>query len=370
MSQVLPEVILTMRIRRFLLALLVAGFSPMASAITLGEGQILSHVGEPLSANITLVGGYSRDVRYFQVRNAECRSSIIGQTANGCDSLYEGPLTFSIRRRSDGRYFLRVTGQKDDELFYRIIIKSASATGGTTFNAFEFLPEFKENSDARPTAENDVAINTGLPAGKYGVVGGKIIEVVPDDENLVFAKIPAVQAAPVRAELSHEIKHKRSAQPVEAKLTLQADTRLQIKKSGEYADDIQALQKENGEIEEQIVLLEKHIGLLKEVIRLKSQTDAPSVSETGVVAPVRVRAPVVVPVRSRLAASNEPGTLTLILLAVVLVLSALLWGIYRRLKNLKLNGSSAGLSSTFLSPASINERMPLDLTDHFVKPNW
>jgi len=255
-----------------------------------------------------------------------------------------------------------VAGKKGDELFYRIIIKSVSANGGTTFNAFEFLPELKVSSDARPAAENDVAIDTGLPAGKYGVVGGKIIEVVPADENEAPVKSPAVQAAPVRAE--QQIKHKRSAQPVEAKQSAQADTRLQIKNSGEYADDIHALQKENGEIEEQIVLLEKHIGLLKEVVRLKSQIDAPSAAETGVAA--NARTPVVVPVQSQLAESNEPGILTWILLAVVAVLSALLFWMYRRLKRF----SPAGPGQKVFTPSALNERKSLDLTGSFDLPKW
>lgn len=352
-----------MYLRKFLFALLVASMTPMVSAMSLGEGQILSHVGEPLSVNVSLPGGYNRDVSFTQVRNAECRSSIIGTSANGCDSLYEGALTLAIKQRPNGQYFLKVTGEKSDELFYRILIKSASAGGGTVFKVFEFLPEFRANPDALPAAANDIDVT--LPAGKHGVVGGKIIEVA-DDENAAPVKHPVAQRA--KAQPAGEPRQQRK--PAEAMEKKPAETRLQIKKSGEYADDIHALQKENGEIEEQIVLLEKHIGLLKEVIRLKEQAGASSVAQTSVVAPPRVRAPVVVPVQTRQAENNVPGMLTWILLAVVLVMAAMLGWLYRKMNSLNLNGRSSDLSPNALYPASLNEMKPLDLTGPFVKPKW
>ncbi len=352
-----------MHLRKLLLIWLLASIAPMVSAMSLGEGQILSHVGEPLSVNIALPGGYSRDVSFTQVRNAECRSSVIGTSGNGCDSLYEAPLTFSIRKRPDGQYFLRLTGGRSDELFYRILIKSSSADGGTVFKTFEFLPEFRADSAALPVATND--IDVAPPAGKHGIVGGKIIEVA-DDEYVAPAKHPVAQRA--KALSADEPRQKRK--PVEATLKKPAETRLQIKKSGEYADDIHALQKENGEIEEQIVLLEKHISLLKEVIRLKEQTAASSVAQAAVVAPPRVPAPVVMPVQTRPAENNLPGMLTWILLAVVLVMAALLGWMYRKMNSLSLNGRSAGVSPVVFPPASFNERKPLDLTGPFVKPKW
>jgi hypothetical protein len=144
-------------------------------------------------------------------------------------------------------------------------------------------------------------------------------------------------------------------------------TRLQIKKTGEYEDDIHALQKENGEIEEQIVLLEKHIALLKEVIRLKNQVDGSMAAESAVVAPAHIPVPALLPAHVQTdKASNEPGMLSWVLLAVVLVLSALLWWMYRKQEKLKIH--SVG-DSTTMAPA-LNERKSLDLTDAFVKPKW
>ncbi len=338
---------------KFLLALLVAGFSPIASAMTLGEGQIQSHVGEPFSANIALPGGYSRDVSFFQVRNAECRSSVIGASENGCDSLYEGKLSFSVRRRADGQYFLRVTGDKDDELFYRIVIKSVSLAEGVVYNAFEFLPEFKANSDVQP----------GLAEAAQSV--DKVTGENPiDDEHAasVAHRAGPIRARPARTEPTDE--KKRIVRPVETTMKKPGDTRLKIKKYGEYADDIYALQKENGEIEEQIALLEKHIGLLKEVVRLKNQVDAPA--ETVAAAPKRI--PVQAPSLPPVSVEDEPGLLSWILLAVILVLSTLILLMYR--KQLKLTSREAGHGPIVLTPPSLNERKSLDLTGSFVKPKW
>jgi hypothetical protein len=354
-----------MHLRKILLALFIASMSPMASAMSLGEGKILSHVGEPFSASIALIGSYSRDVRFSQVKNAECRSSIIANSANGCDSLYEGPLTFSVRQRPDGQYFVRVAGEKGSELFYRILIKSVSADSGTVFNAFEFLPEFRETQDPSATTTNDVVISSGLSGGKYGDVGGKVIAA----DKVTSAKKAARQvvAHPVKTGLPDELKQKRSVRTEDASATKAVVTRLQIKKTGEYEDDIHALQKENGEIEEQIVLLEKHIALLKEVIRLKNQVDGSMAAESAVVAPAHIPVPAPLPAHVQPdKASNEPGMLSWVLLAVVLVLSALLWWMYRKQEKLKIH--SVG-DSTTMAPA-LNERKSLDLTDAFVKPKW
>lgn len=362
-----------MYLRKLLLAWLLASIAPLVSAMSLGEGQILSHVGEPLSVNIALLGGYSRDVSFTQVRNTECRSSVIGTSTNGCDSLYEGALTFSVRQRPDGQYFLKVAGGRSDELFYRILIKSASVSGGTVFKAFEFLPEFRANPDALSPALNEVDASVAPHTGKYGLVGGKIIEVA-DDEIIAPAKRSVAQSAPVKARLTGESRQtdesRQQHKPVDAMEKKPTGTRLQIKKSGEPADDIHALQKENGEIEEQIVLLEKHIGLLKEVIRLKEQAGASSVAPAPVVAPPRVPAPVVVPVQSRPAENNLPGMLTWILLAVVLVMAALLVWMFRKMNRLSLHDRAADFSPNALYPASLNEMKPLDLTGPFVKPKW
>ncbi|MFA6971599.1 MAG: hypothetical protein WC208_09380 [Gallionella sp.] len=357
-----------MYLRKLFLALLIASIAPSVSAMSLGEGRILSFVGESLSANVALLGDYSSDVKFYQVRNAECRSSIIATTANGCDSLYEGALTLTIKRRPDGQYFLKLTGERGNELFYRVLIKSVSANGGTVYNAFEFLPEFKANPDALPVVESNA--ESVLPAGKYGLVGGKMIEVVPDDEGRTIGKSAPAQSAPVKARLPDESRQRHAAQPVEAIVKKPSETRLQIKKYGEYADDIHALQKENGEIEEQIVLLEKHIGLLKEVIRLKSQVDASAVVEVGVAAPVRVRTPAVVPVQSQLTGNNEPGLLTWILLAVVVVMAALLGWMYRKMNSLSLKGNVVEPDHAVTSTSSLNEIKSLDLTSSFVKPKW
>lgn len=370
-------------LKKLLLALLVAGISPSVSAMSLGEGQILSNAGEPLSVNIALLGNFSRDVRFYQVRNVECHSSVIGRTTNGCDSLYEGSLTFLIKQRPDGQYFLRVTGEKSGELFYRIIIKTASAADGTAFKAFEFLPEFK--ADAQPAASNDGGVAMDIaPTVDGRVLGEKMAGVMPNDENAVSTKSPAVQAAPytaiaaIPAEIKTRIKQEQKLeaplQPAKVKplMLKSAATQLQIKKSGEYADDIYALEKENGEIEQQIALLEKQITFLKEVISLKSQIGASSVAETGTAASsvsAQAPSPVSLPVQSPPTATAA-NMLTRILLAVVLVLLALLWWVYSRQKNLKLDDSSVDLRPTILSPSLHDDRASLDLTGAFVRPKW
>lgn len=355
-----------MYLRKLLLAWLLVSIAPMVSAMSLGEGQILSHVGEPLSVNIALLGSYNRDVSFTQVRNAECRSSVIATSSNGCDSLYEGALTFSIRQRTDGQYFLRVVGVRSDELFYRILIKASSVGGGTVFKTFEFLPEFSANQDAQSQALKEVDTSIAPRSGKYGMVGGKIIEV-PDDEIASPAKRPAAQPVHVKAKAVDQPRQQNK--PVDAMEKKPVGNRLQIKKSGEFADDIHALQKENGEIEEQIVLLERHIGLLKEVIRLKDQAGGSSVAPAPVVAAPRA-APLAVPVQPQPAENNLPGMLIWILLALVLLMAMMLGWLFLKMRKLNLNESAVVSSPAVFSPASLNEMKPLDLTGSFEKPKW
>lgn len=344
-----------MHLRKLILALFVAGISNAASAVSLGEGIILSHVGEPFAANVALMGSYNRDVRFYQVKNAECRSSVIGSSGNGCDSLYEGVLNFSVRQRRDGQYYLSVTGGKGSELYYRILIKTVSPDSGTVFNAFEFLPELKATPDAQLTQEAAVDV----PVAEGGEPAAEVTRVAAEEVKVAPRIFRRSRTAPEKA----TVESSRSATDE----PLSSHMHLRIKKTGEYSDDIHALQKENVEIEEQIVLLEKHIALLKEVIRLKRQVDAASVSDSSVAARKPVHRPL--PVQSTTVnESGAPGLLSWILLAVVLVLSGLLIWMYFR-KN-SFRQSSAEQTSTFPVLPSINERKSLDLTDAFIKPKW
>jgi hypothetical protein len=357
-----------MRLNKLLLALLLAGFPAMATAMSLGEGQILSHVGEPLTANIALLGAYNKDIKFTQVRNTECRSSVISSSTNGCDALYEGNLTFSLKQRPDGQYFLRVKGDKGDEFFYHILIKTVSGAGEVVFNSFEFLPEFKTNQDAPPVMTDGADV---LPAtGKFGVVAGKVIEVMAEDEKAPIAKHVPESASPPAVKKEVTVKTKPVAPTAEVKANNAVDSRLQIKKNGDYSDDIHALQKENGEIEEQIVLLEKHIKLLKEVIRLKSQIDAPVAAASSVAAVKSPQhTPVPAPVRSNLPqAGDTPAIVTWVLLAVVVILAGLLFVMYRKMKMLNL--SPGKLKPELKPPASLNVKKSLDLTGAFIKPKW
>ncbi len=351
-----------MYLRKFLLFVIAIFLSPLTAAMSLGEGEILSHVGEPFSANIALLGGYSRDYGFFQVRNAECRSSIIGKTAGGCESLYEGPLHLTLRRRNDGRYYLRVTASKGDEFFYRILIKVTSPSGGAIFRTYEFLPEFNESSGAQPAVDDGVDV---VP-GKYGVVGGKIIEPVPDDVSPVVKKTTVAQVEKVPLPDVNS----RKPETAEAVVKQPVQTRLHIQKFGEYADDIHALQKENGEIEEQIALLEKHIGLLKEVIRLKSEAGSAISSPVAVATQVPVRAPV--SVQSPLAQPNNfSGILTWVLLGVVILLLAALGWMYIKINRMTLrNADQPQPPLPPLHSSSLNEIKSLDLTGAFIRPKW
>lgn len=345
---------------KLLLVLLAISISSFVSAMSLGEGKIRSHVGEPFMAHIALLGSYSKDVRFYQVNSAECRSSLIGMTENGCDSLYEGRLSFSVRQGLDSQHYLSVAGERSDEMFYRVIIKSESEAGGTAFNTFVFLPEFKVNPENVPVVSSDV---DALPA---------IAAVLPKSVATKKHVVPAPAALP--DEMKPERKRKASVQPVAVVPAEKATgSQLQIKKHGEYADDIYALEKENIKIEQQIVLLEKHIGLLKEVIRLKSEVGTSAVVDAGVIpalpanAPVSVTAPPAVPPTP---VTGEQNMLTWLLLAVVLVLSALLGWVYRKLNRLKLEDNSVSPGKAVPPHLASDARTSLDLTGAFIKPRW
>lgn len=360
--------------------------------MSLGEGQILSRVGEPFSANISFIGAYDKEVRFHQVRATECRSSMIGKTTAGCDYLYEGSLTFFIKKTPDGQYFLRVAGEKSEDLFYRIIIKYESASGGLVYKAFEFLPEFRNNADTPPVAQNDsdTTVNTSLPSGKYGVIMGKIIEVPADEEIKRGAHAPAKKPAgrdtQVNVDVTDETrpavqaKQKRNAAPAQhlsqPQVSKPAEPKLQIKKEGAHADDIYALQKENEAIEQQINLLEKQIALLKEVATLKGQTGtsavpatgtAPAVSQAPASTPAPVRAPVQVALPAAKQADSGISLLNWILIAIVVVLSASLWFLYRRQKSYPFSDSLADFRSPSVSPSPDDDKQSLDLTGRYFR---
>lgn len=360
--------------------------------MSLGEGQILSRVGEPFSANISFIGAYDKEVRFHQVRATECRSSMIGKTTAGCDYLYEGSLTFFIKKTPDGQYFLRVAGEKSEDLFYRIIIKYESASGGLVYKAFEFLPEFRSNADTPPVAQNDsdTTVNTSLPSGKYGVIMGKIVEVPADEEIKrgahAAAKPPAEPNTPINVNASNETRpavqasQKRDAAPVQQLRQLKpqaakpAEPKLQIKKEGAHADDIYALQKENEAIEQQINLLEKQIALLKEVATLKGQTGASAVPATGIApaasqapASAPVRAPVQVALPAAKQADSGISLLNWILIAIVVVLSASLWFLYRRQKSYPFSDSLTDFRSPRVSPSPDDDKQSLDLTGRYFR---
>jgi hypothetical protein len=80
-------------------------------------------------------------------------------------------------------------------------------------------------------------------------------------------------------------------------------------------------------------------------------------------APVRVTAP---PAITQV--TKQADILTWILLGAVLVLTALLGVMYRKMKRFGLNGNNTRPPEIHAS--SINEMKPLDLTGPFVKPKW
>ena len=388
--------------KNFLLVFFLACLSPVVSAMSLGEAQITSRVGEPFSANIYLVGVYDKDVKFYQVRGSECRSSLIGSAMAGCDSVYEGRLTFFIKKRPDGQYFLRVDGERSEDFFYRIIIKYKSPSSGSVYKTFDFLPEFKNANDAPLAASNneDIAINTSSPSGKYGVLMGNIVEVPNDIEDKPAPHEPA-KASPGKneslpAEMGEtdiktvdNVKRKRgssdaSAKPV-SKVKQQArkaaKPELLIKKEGSYADEIFVLQKENEAIEQQIILLEKQIALLKEVDRLKTQAGAPAapaltlemtpairIPESSPVAVAPAPPPVIIPAQiAKQPVDSGITVLSWVLIAVILLLLGLLWFIYKRQKNLFHKHNLAEFKSATVSPASSNEIQHLDFINELPK---
>lgn len=380
-------------LKNILFALLVACCSSAVSAMSLGDGQILSRVGEPFSANVSFIGAYDKEVRFHQVRGAECRSSLIGKTTAGCDYVHEGQLTFLIKKSPDGQYFLRVIGERSEDLFYRIIIRYESASSGQVYKAFEFLPEFRTSVDTPPTTPNDsdTTVNTSLPSGKYGVIMGKIVEVPADEEIKRGAHAPAKHAAehnentPVNADVTDEIKpvnHAKQKRNVSGTSTRHlsrankpAEPKLQIKKEGAHADDIYALQKENEVIEQQINLLEKQIALLKEVASLKTPTSVSSVPASNIApashvaesVPAPARAPIHVPLPVSKPPESGIGLLNWILAALVLLLSAALWFLYRRQKSFPYSDSLADFRSGMIPPSSDDGKQSLDLTGRYFK---
>lgn len=358
-----------MRLIKYVFALLLAGLSPLASATALGEGQILSRVGEAFAANIDLLGGYNRDVKFSQVRSAECRSSVIAKSANGCDSVYEGQLTFVVKRRSDGQYFIRVEGERGNELYYRIIVKTVSAYSGTVYNAFEFLPEMKSAHEVAPPEVSDGEIVSDGVGRKYGLVLGKVLEVPQDEasgqdvQSAVDKKVEKVVHTKLTGRLSDETGKagKKDASTRErvshpSAPDRSAESQLQIKKYGEYADDIYVLHKDSEEIEHQISLLEKQIGLLKEVARLKNQVGASSVPATALAA--HAAQPAI--------HESSPGILTWVLSALVVLLLAALVIVSRRQKSSQSGGELFSYSPTIRN-SPLESKESLDLTGIFSK---
>lgn len=343
------------------LALFVAIIAQSASAMSLGSGKILSHVGEPLLAHIEFLGDYDNATRFYQLKSDECRTSLIGNSSNGCDAVYDKPLTLTIKQRDDGSRFLRVAGGKGDEFFYHILIESVSRNNGSVFSSFDFLPEFGEARVELPQAAS-------VPTGKVaGIKFGKLAKQLAQNDKVVY-----VAAKPDRVKLRKVTPTKRLKRPAKleksppvvsarSQLGGKMTTHLQIAKSGEYADDIHALQKENSEIVTQIALLEKHIALLKEVIQLKKQAGDTTVAAKFPPTPT----PITVQSKSTNVINN--GVLSWFFLAVIAGLLLLLAKMYRQqAKPLPVEVKPAAS----MSPPSMNEIKSLDLTDSLVKPNW
>ncbi|MDX8380131.1 MAG: hypothetical protein R8K48_08875 [Gallionella sp.] len=337
------------------LALFVAIIAQSASAMSLGSGKILNHVGEPLVVDIDFLGAYDKTVRFYQLKRVECRASLIGRSSNSCDAVYDKPLTLTIKQHDDGARFLRVTGGKGDELFYHILLKSLSRNNGSMLRFFDFLPEFGEVSVELPHA-------TAVPTSKTAGIGeGRIAEKTARNDKMANKAVEASRVKPRKANLTkrltHPTKGKKPSVSVRLRLKKGMTTHLQIRKDGEYADDIHALQKENGEIETQIALLKKHIALLKEVIQLKKQA--------GDVVTKPLSA--LISVQSGSTKVMNKGVLSWFLLAVIAGLLLLLAKIYRQqAKPLPVEDKPTAP----MSPPSMNEIKSLDLTDSFVKPNW
>lgn len=389
------------KLKNILPTLFFTCLSPSISAMSLGDGQMVSRVGEPFSANVSFVGAYDKNIRFYQVKGSECRSSLIGSTAAGCDSVYEGRLTFFIKKRPDEQYFLRINGERSEDLFYRVIIKYKSPSGGPVYKTFDFLPEFKNGNDVSPETSNDdeITINTSMPSGKYGVIMGNIAEMPNNIEDKPAPHEPAKIFPDKSKNLPDEVgttdvkkvdntKQKRDKPDAPAKRVSKAKRQankaavpeLLIKKEGSYADEIFVLQKENEAIGQQIALLEKQIALLKELDRLKAMAGAASapaitlemtptihIPESSPVA-VPALPPVKIPAQA-VKQPDDSGTAVLswILIAVILLLLALLWFLYRRQKNLLYKYSLAEFKSSMVSPASSKDSQYLDLINEFPK---
>ncbi|MDO8706985.1 MAG: hypothetical protein Q7J84_18820 [Sulfuricaulis sp.] len=357
---------------------LLACLSQAVSAMSLGDGQITSRVGEPFSANISFVGAYDKDAKFYQVKSSECRSSLIGSTTAGCDSVYEGRLTFFIKKRPDGQYFLRVAGERSESLFYRVIIKYKSPSSGLVYKTFDFLPEFKSGNDATEATsdDDDVTVNTSVQPKKYVVIMGNVIEMPGDIEDKPAPHEPekaspaksvnlSIEAKTADAKPADSPKQKRAspdasnkqAPKVKRQTNKAAAPELMIKKEGSYADEIIALQKENEAIGQQIALLEKQIALLKKVENLKAQAGASSVP---------AQHPVLIPAQT-IKQPDDSGipALNWILIAIVLLLMALLFFLYRKQKKLFHMRSLAEFKPAMVSPTSSEDSKYLDLINEF-----
>lgn len=326
-----------------------------AWALSLGEGHILSRVGEPFSARIELQGGFDPSVKFYQVKAAECRAVL-----SDCEALYEGMLSLSTWRRPDGQYVIKLSGDRRDDMFYRVILKAVTSTGDASFKSYEFLPEFKPDAAVSEEEPRDVVVDSGAQAGKLGLVKREEAETaVPVKPR----KREKTRVEPV-AEPAHKLP---SPEPLAAKAP-----RLQISHSGEFSDDIHALKHENVAIEAQIALLERQIGLLKEVIRLKEQAGPSAVAEAAVMADKPAAAPKktsAVPLTAPVPVTvTEPGWLTGLLLALAAGLLAVIALMYAKMKQLRRGVSGENTAS--LPAATMNEMKSLDLTGVFVKPKW
>jgi len=356
--------------------------SPAVSAMSLGEGQMTSRVGEPFSANISLVGAYDKDAKFYQVNGSECRASLIGSMAAGCDSVYEGRLAFFVRKRPDGQYYLRVKGEKNEGFFHRIIVKYKPSSGGLVYKAFDFLPEFKNGNDTvDATPDDDAALNTPTQPKKYVFIMGNVIEMPHDVEEKPASHEPA-KASPAKSQSIPVVTKAADIKPVDAKPA--GDTRqkragsdasaqrapkakrktgkaavpeLMIRKDGSYAEEIIALQKENEAIGQQIALLEKQIALLKKVESLKAQAGASSVP---------ARHPVLITAQTMSQPDDSDISLSSwILIAAALLLLGLLFFLYRKQKALSYMRSLAEFKPAMVSPASTEDSRYLDLINEF-----
>ncbi|MFZ2302197.1 MAG: hypothetical protein WAW10_10070 [Gallionella sp.] len=370
-------------LKNLLPAFLFACLSPVVSAMSLGEGQMTSRVGEPFSANISLVGAYDKDARFYQVNGSECRASLIGSIAAGCDSVYEGRLTFFVKKRPDGQYYLRVKGEKGDGFFHRVIIKYKPSSSGLAYKTFDFLPEFKNGNDtvdATPD-DDDVVLNAPAQPKKYVFIMGNVIEmpdaveekpasrgpakVSSDKSESIPVAMKAAEIKPVDAKPAGDARQKRAGSDASSQRALKAKRKiskaavpeLMIRKDGSYAEEIIALQKENEEIGQQIALLEKQIALLKKVESLKAQAGASSVPAQR---PMLILA-------QTMKQPDDSGISMLgwILIAAVLLLLALLFFLYRKQKKLSYMRSLAEFKPAMVSPASTEDSRYLDLINEF-----